>query len=122
MIEKRGNTLLVGAHEWAWSRRTLGFPVYAVLKVPGGFELQKIGETLKHFTKYYLPKNTVAVVRKYVSNLGNRRYYIYVFDNDDFRTYILSEVENFSYHVEGPDKEILNFVREWILKEEVEKI
>jgi len=119
MIEKRGNTLLVGSHRWAWSRRTSGFPVYALVKRGCLFEMKKIGETTKHFTKYLLPENTIAVVREYVSNLGNCKYYVYIFSNNDFREYILGETENFMHSAQGSDKEILDFVRNWILKKEV---
>uniref|UniRef100_A0A7C4RXT7 Uncharacterized protein n=1 Tax=Fervidobacterium pennivorans TaxID=93466 RepID=A0A7C4RXT7_FERPE len=119
MIERRGQYLLVGSHEWAWSRRTSGFPVYALVNVGSGFEMQKIGETSKKLMKYSLPKYTVAVVREYVSNLGNRRYYVYIFKDDIIKEYILSEVENFTFEAGGEDQKILSFIREWVLSKEV---
>ncbi|MEM2169712.1 MAG: hypothetical protein QW186_07925 [Candidatus Bathyarchaeia archaeon] len=117
MIEKRGNTLIVGAHEWAWSIRTSGFPVYAVLEIGGKHEAAQIGTTRKQMTRYELPRGTVAVFREYVSNRGYRGYHVYIFQNNEIKQYILHELDDFSIpQTESQEnKKILEFIRNWIL-------
>jgi hypothetical protein len=65
----------VGFHEWAWSKRTSGFPVWAI-RANGGWE--DIGYTEKKVTYYPLPEDTIAVVRYYCSNRGYKTYYVYI--------------------------------------------
>jgi len=121
MVEKKGNVLLVGFHEWAWSRRTCGFPIYAIVRQPNGFEMRKIGSTTKLATKYVLPENTVAVVKKYVSNRGVREYDVYILAGDEIHRYGLYEENNFKplEPPSGEAGEILEFVRKWIAESEV---
>jgi hypothetical protein len=66
--------LFVGTHEWAWSLRTQGFPIFAILR---NGETRTIGTTTKRATIYTLPSGTIAILREYVSNSGRRRWFIY---------------------------------------------
>jgi len=117
VIEKRGNTLIVGAHEWAWSIRTSGFPVYAVRKLGENYTVIQIGTTKKQMARYDLPSETVAVVREYMSNRGYRGYHVYIFQNNEIKQYILHELDDFSIpQTESQEnKKILEFIRNWIL-------
>ena len=72
-IREDGN-LFVGTHEWAWSLRTQGFPIFAV-KADG--KVEEIGTTQKRAKIYKLPKDTIALIREYVSNSGRRTLFIY---------------------------------------------
>jgi len=72
-MEMRGGNVFVGYHEWAWSLRTSGFPVFAITQSG----VVKIGVTCKKPAIYKLPEGTIAIIRQYVSNLGNETWYIY---------------------------------------------
>jgi len=72
-IREDGN-LFVGTHEWAWSIRTQGFPIYAILQ---DGEVVEIGSTQKRAKIYKLPKDTIAILREYVSNSGRRTLFVY---------------------------------------------
>jgi hypothetical protein len=73
-MKLKENLLFVDFHEWAWSQRTQGFPIYAVLN--NGKAVQ-IGITVKKPKVYQIPEGTIAVVREYVSNSGLRTLFIY---------------------------------------------
>jgi len=117
MVEKKGNTLIVGFHEWAWSLRTTGFPVYAIRKLDEKYEIAQIGSTRKQLSKYTLPDGTVAVFREYVTNRCYREYYIYVFKGDKVKEYAIYEATGFEPcgEVSEDDKEIIRFVKNWVL-------
>ena len=83
-----GNKLKVEFHEWAWSQRTSGYPVYALTE--NG--LIKIGETKKAYAEYTIPEGTKAVVRIYRSNRGYLTVYIYTRDGNSI---VVDEKENF---------------------------
>lgn len=55
----------VGYHEWAWSIRTSGMPVGAIINSPDGYKEIDIGRTSKKPTAYFVPANAVVVVRYY---------------------------------------------------------
>jgi len=93
-----GNRILVDFHEWAWSRRSEGFGVYAI-KSDGTVE--KIGVTVKRPVTYQLPAGTIAVMRYYESNKGYVSLYIYTKDGKQFSVH---EVENFGIPEELDDK------------------
>lgn len=94
-----GYRLLVGFHEWAWSLRTSGFPIWAVF--PDG-SIHEIGRTNKHPTAYRLPRETVAVIRRYQSNKGYRTYFVYVIrrNSEELEQFEIDERDNF----EVPEK------------------
>lgn len=90
-----GNVLHVEAHEWAWSRRTQGFPVYALF---ADGSIREIGSTAKRYATYEVPEGAIGIIRKYVSNQGYRTFYVYtlpglaefpVAELFDFRTNVL---------------------------------
>ena len=83
--------LIVEAHEWAWSLRTQGFPVYAIT---ASGELVEVGETKKHVARYALPEGTVAVVRYYESVKGHVTLYVYTIP--ELREYRVEELEGFA--------------------------
>ena len=93
-VELRGDRLLVGFHEWAWSHRTSGFPVFALL---GTGELVRVGYTRKRLTFYRLPEGTVAVIRYYESNSGYRTLYVY--SVPELEKYVIDEKEDFDMSV-----------------------
>ncbi len=68
-----GNVLVTGYHEFAFSLRTTGFPIYSITKDG----VQEIGKTVKWPAKYPLPAGTLAVMRKYVSNSGIVYFTVY---------------------------------------------
>jgi hypothetical protein len=82
MVEWRGNQIFVKYHEWAFSLRTSGFPVYAIL--PSGAPI-RIGVTQKAPTSYKLPPDAAAVIREYRSNRGYRTFYVYLPDGREFK-------------------------------------
>jgi hypothetical protein len=83
------NKLFVDFHEWAWSLRTCGFPIFAILK---DGEVVKIGETRKKPTVYKIPKETVAILREYVSNSGLTKWFIYTMPS--LQEYIVGDRNN----------------------------
>jgi len=87
-----GNKLIVGFHEWAWSLRTQGFPVFAVLE---DGQVVKIGVTTKGRETYYLPEGTVAVVRKYYTNRGYLTIFVYLIQDGKVIEVIVDEGNDF---------------------------
>ena len=112
MIEWKNNKLFVGFHKWAWSRRTEGFPVFAVVN---NKKFIYIGETQKRATAYELPEGTKFVVRYYESNRGLRYWYIYFLHKGAVKEYELSENWHFSF----PDFE--TFTKNVLLASEDDK-
>ena len=98
MVEWRNGKLVVGFHEWAWSRRTEGFGVYAI-KEDGSTE--RIGTTTKKPAVYHLPQGTIAVMRYYESNRGYASIYIYTKDG---KSYAIHETENYAIPPELDEK------------------
>ena len=98
MVEWKNGKLFVGFHEWAWSRRTEGYGVYAVLKDGG---IVKIGTTTKRPMAYQLPPETIAVFRFYESNRGYISLFIYT---PDGKQYTIDQKENFRMPDELDDK------------------
>ena len=92
MVKIEANKLIVDFHEWAWSLRTQGFPVYAVTK---NGEKILIGGTVKKRTVYDLPPDTIAVLRRYYSNAGYLTVFVYLLDDDEIHEIILNEQNNF---------------------------
>jgi len=75
--------LFVAFHEWAWSLRTQGFSVFAILQ---DGKVVEIGKTQKRPCVYKLPENTIALIREYTSNSGRRTIFIYTIpDLQEFR-------------------------------------
>jgi stage V sporulation protein SpoVS len=96
------NKLYVGFHTWANSRRTTGFSVYAIYYSQlNTVETQKIGYTSKKPTVYDLPNNTIAVVRRYVTNSGYNYFYIYILPS--LKEYEISEKDNFKIPEDLPE-------------------
>lgn len=62
--------LVLSKGEWAWCRRVEGFPVYAIVKSDGGFDVVEVGETKFNPCVYDLPDGTVMVAREYVTSDG----------------------------------------------------
>jgi hypothetical protein len=93
----------VGFHEWAWSRRTSGFPVWAIR---AGFtspsEWVDVGYTEKGVTYYSLPEDTIAVVRLYKSYRGYTTYYVYI--PGDSREFAIDEKNDFEIPSELPEE------------------
>jgi len=98
MVEWRNGKLFVGFHEWAWSRRTEGFGVYAIL---GDGSIVKVGITSKRPVVYDLPDKTVAVFRFYESNRSYVTLYLYLKDG---KQYTIDQKENFRMPDELDDK------------------
>jgi hypothetical protein len=96
MVRWEGNKLHVGYHEWAWSQRTQGFPVYAVL----GEEVIKIGETTKRPWTYIVPQGTIAVVRRYETNKGYTEYHVYLPGGEH---YVIDEKSDYNIPEELPE-------------------
>jgi len=96
VVEWKGNKIFVRYHEWAFSLRTSGFPVYAVTSRG----LVKVGVTKKAPTSYRLPPGTVAVVREYRSNRGYRTFYIYFPDGRELEA---DEKSNFELPADVPE-------------------
>jgi hypothetical protein len=93
----------VGYHEWAWSRRTSGFPVWAIrsgAKAPS--EWVDVGYTEKRPTFYSLPSDTIAVVRFYKSYRGYVTYYVYVPGKGE--EFAIDEKNNFEIPQELPEE------------------
>jgi hypothetical protein len=93
----------VGFHEWAWSRRTSGFPIWAIRS--GAKELSEwvdVGYTEKKPTYYPLPEDTIAVVRYYKSYKGYVTYYVYI--PNYLGEYIIDEKNNFEIPQELPEE------------------
>ena len=107
MVRWKGNRLYVGFHEWAWSKRSEGFRVYAVLE-DGTVKL--IGETTKRPAVYNLPEGTIAVFRHYESNRGYESIYVYT---PDGKSYAIHETENYAIPTELDDR-IKKAIKEWI--------
>jgi len=75
--------LFVGTHEWAWSLRTQGFPIFAISK---DGKVRDVGLTEKKARIYKIPEDTIALIRHYVSNSGRRTWFIYTIpDLKEFR-------------------------------------
>jgi hypothetical protein len=91
-VEKNGELkLMVGYHEWAWSFRTSGMPVWALF--PDG-HAEEIGGTDKKPTSYTIPAGAVGVVRKYESYSGLLTFHVYSLP--DGVEYYVEEQFNFS--------------------------
>jgi len=90
----------VGFHEWAWSRRTSGYPVWAIRA--GSPEWEDVGYTEKRVTYYPLPEDTIAVVRLYKSYKGYATYYVYI--PGDSREFAIDEKNNFEIPQELPEE------------------
>jgi hypothetical protein len=91
--------IMVGFHEWAWSRRTSGFPVWAI-RAPN--EWVDVGYTEKGVTYYPLPENTIAVVRFYKSYRGYTTYYVYIPGRGE--EFAIDEKNNFEIPSELPEE------------------
>ena len=93
----------VGFHEWAWSRRTSGYPVWAIRRGaihPG--EWVDVGYTEKGVTYYPLPEDTIAVVRYYCSNRGYKTYFVYIPGRSE--EFAIDEKNNFEIPSELPEE------------------
>jgi hypothetical protein len=89
----------VGFHEWAWSRRTSGFPVWAI-RANGSQE--DVGYTEKGAAYYPLPEDTIAVVRLYKSYRGYKTYYVYIPGRTE--EFAVDEKNNFEIPEELPEE------------------
>ena len=98
MVRWEGDRLYVDFHEFAWSRRTENFGVYAI-KSDGTIE--KIGTTTKKPVVYHLPPGTEAVFRFYESNRGYVTLHLYLRDG---RQYTIDQKENFRMPYDIDDK------------------
>lgn len=107
MVEWKGDRLFVGYHEFAWSSRTCGYGVYAILS---NGDVVKIGETAKRPMYYDLPPGTEAVFRYYESNKGYATIYLYLRDG---RHYEIHEKENFKMPIEISDT-LKNAIIKWL--------
>ncbi|MEM5867954.1 MAG: hypothetical protein QXG39_08560 [Candidatus Aenigmatarchaeota archaeon] len=67
----------VGYHEWAWSIRTSGMPITAIIECSDGYKEIDIGRTCKKPTTYFMPTTAVVVVRYYWSYRGYMTVYFY---------------------------------------------
>ena len=88
-MKLKENKLFVDYHEWAWSMRTQGFPIFAVSQ---DGKVVQIGTTTKKPKIYKLPENTVAIVRKYVSNSGIETWHIYTIPS--LNEFVIGEKNN----------------------------
>jgi len=105
MVRWKGNKIYTDYHEWAWSKRSEGFRVYAILE-DGTVKL--IGETTKRPAIYNLPEGTIAVLRHYISNNYYESIYIYT---PDGKQYEVHETENYAIPTDLDDK-----IKEAIIK------
>ena len=95
MVEWKGNKIYVGFHEWAWSRRTQGFPIFQVKMQNGSFVFKLIGETQKRATVYTVDPFTDFIVRYYESNSGYVTWHVYFRLNSEVKEIPISEQYNF---------------------------
>ena len=112
-VERVGDSyrLLVGAHTWAHSIRTSGFPLLAVM--PDG-NLIRIGSTAKQPTSYSVPSGALAILRIYRTNSGYVKFYVYTLP--DLTTYILSAWDNYEMsQLPAQLRQILRpYIDEWV--------
>jgi hypothetical protein len=113
-IDWENHELRVGFHEWAWSRRTSGMPIYAILS---DGKVQKVGETEKRPMRYYLPKETKAIVRVYWTGKGYHT--LEVFNKEG--NWLIDERENFAIpdelkEIQAPLEELINQLRKFYVE------
>jgi len=107
MVRWKGNKIYTDYHEWAWSKRSEGFRVYAILE---DGTTQIIGETSKKPKSYELPNGTIAVFRHYISNNYYESIYVYTPDGKEFS---IHETENYEFP-DGLDDRIKKALIKWL--------
>ena len=101
--------LFVGYHELAFSLRTEGFPIYAILSK----NVQKIGETTKRPAKYFLPVDTQGIMTEYHSNSGMVYFTVYPVDHGQIgRGIHINEKNNFS--LAGISDSLRRVIANWL--------
>jgi len=95
-------------HETAGSKRTEGFPIYAI--TPLG--IKRIGKTRKRAFCLQLPENTICVIRYYESNKGYITLYVYYREGE--HTKMVRVYETTDFQIPPVPEEVRDAIRNFI--------